>query len=216
MRDATGDCFLRHWRPIIMGPSMRLLCTNDDGILAHGLECLVAAARAARRGHRGRARPRAERDEPLAHAASSAAAGEARRAALAGRRHADRLRDARRRGADARAARLRAQRHQPRPEHGRGRAVLAAPSPRRWKDSRSAFRRSRSRSPAATCAPTCRCSSEQVRVLTPLLAHLTSLPSFPANTLLNVNLPPLPADEMKGVRLTRLGRRVYSRFAHSR
>jgi 5'-nucleotidase len=50
----------------------------------------------------------------------------------------------------------------------------------------------------------------QVKVLTPLLRHLTSLPSFPANTLLNVNLPPLPADAVKGVRLTRLGRRVYS------
>ena len=31
---------------------------------------------------------------------------------------------------------------------------------------------------------------QQVKVLTPLLAHLTSLPNFPANTLFNVNLPP--------------------------
>jgi 5'-nucleotidase len=51
---------------------------------------------------------------------------------------------------------------------------------------------------------------QQVVVLTPLLHHLTSLPAFPANTLLNVNLPPVPADAVKGVRLTRLGRRVYS------
>jgi 5'-nucleotidase len=51
---------------------------------------------------------------------------------------------------------------------------------------------------------------QQVPVLTPLLRHLTSLPSFPANTLLNVNLPPVPADGVKGVRLTRLGSRVYS------
>src|SRR5213075_2432737 len=51
---------------------------------------------------------------------------------------------------------------------------------------------------------------EQVKVLTPLLKHLTSLPSFPGNTLFNVNLPPLSADAVKGVRLTRLGRRVYS------
>jgi 5'-nucleotidase len=51
---------------------------------------------------------------------------------------------------------------------------------------------------------------EQVRVLTPLIKHLTSLPTFPANTLLNVNLPPVPADGVKGARLTRLGRRVYS------
>jgi 5'-nucleotidase len=51
---------------------------------------------------------------------------------------------------------------------------------------------------------------EQVKVLTPLLRHLTSLPSFPASTLLNVNLPPVTADRVKGSRLTRLGRRVYS------
>ena len=51
---------------------------------------------------------------------------------------------------------------------------------------------------------------EQVKVLTPLLRHLTSLPSFPASTLLNVNLPPVTADRVKGARLTRLGRRVYS------
>jgi len=51
---------------------------------------------------------------------------------------------------------------------------------------------------------------EQVKVLTPLLRHLTSLPNFPANTLFNVNLPALGADEVKGARLPRLGRRVYS------
>jgi 5'-nucleotidase len=51
---------------------------------------------------------------------------------------------------------------------------------------------------------------EQVNVLTPLLRHLTSLAKFPANTLLNVNLPPVEAGAVKGVRLTRLGRRVYS------
>jgi 5'-nucleotidase len=51
---------------------------------------------------------------------------------------------------------------------------------------------------------------EQIKILTPLLRHLTSLPSFPANTLLNVNLPPVTADQVKGARLTRLGRRVYS------
>jgi 5'-nucleotidase len=51
---------------------------------------------------------------------------------------------------------------------------------------------------------------DQIEVLTPLLAHLTSLPRFPEHTLLNVNLPPRRADEIRGVRLTRLGRRVYS------
>ena len=51
---------------------------------------------------------------------------------------------------------------------------------------------------------------DQVEVLTRLFAHLTTLPAFPADTLLNVNLPRVPAGEVKGVRLTRLGRRVFS------
>lgn len=51
---------------------------------------------------------------------------------------------------------------------------------------------------------------QQISVLTPLLRHLTSLDPFPAYTLFNVNLPPLPANRIKGVKLTRLGRRVYS------
>jgi 5'-nucleotidase len=51
---------------------------------------------------------------------------------------------------------------------------------------------------------------QQVSVLTPLLRHLTSLPAFPSNTLLNVNLPPIPSDGIRGARLTRLGSRVYS------
>lgn len=51
---------------------------------------------------------------------------------------------------------------------------------------------------------------QQVDVLVPLLRHLTGLTKFPADTLLNVNLPPVPASEVKGVKLTRLGRRVYS------
>src|SRR3982750_4260157 len=40
---------------------------------------------------------------------------------------------------------------------------------------------------------------EQVRVITPLLKRIVSLPTFPAHTLLNINLPPVPADEVKGV-----------------
>lgn len=51
---------------------------------------------------------------------------------------------------------------------------------------------------------------QQIEPLTNLLRHLTELPAFPANTLLNINLPPLPGGEIKGIRLTRLGKRVYS------
>jgi 5'-nucleotidase len=50
----------------------------------------------------------------------------------------------------------------------------------------------------------------QVPALTRLLEHLMTLPSFPPETLLNVNLPPVAASEIKGIKLTRLGRRVFS------
>ena len=49
-----------------------------------------------------------------------------------------------------------------------------------------------------------------VETLSRLLAHLTSLPKFPGDTLLNVNIPAIPASEVKGMKLTRLGRRVFS------
>jgi 5'-nucleotidase len=51
---------------------------------------------------------------------------------------------------------------------------------------------------------------QQVEILVTLLQHLTALPSFPRDTLLNVNLPPAAPEDIRGVRLTRLGRRVYS------
>lgn len=50
----------------------------------------------------------------------------------------------------------------------------------------------------------------QIGVLSRLLTHLTSLGNMPRDTLLNVNIPPLEPDLIKGARLTRLGRRVYS------
>lgn len=50
---------------------------------------------------------------------------------------------------------------------------------------------------------------ELVQILVPLLKHITGL-VLPADTLLNVNIPPVPAADIKGVKLTRLGRRVYS------
>ena len=46
------------------------------------------------------------------------------------------------------------------------------------------------------------------------IAKLTSdicrVDDFPRETLLNVNLPPIPGSEVKGIRVTKLGRRVYS------
>src|SRR5436309_14751816 len=40
---------------------------------------------------------------------------------------------------------------------------------------------------------------KQIAVLTDLLRHLTTLPAFPGNTLLNVNLPPVEGGAVKGV-----------------
>lgn len=50
----------------------------------------------------------------------------------------------------------------------------------------------------------------QIDVLRALLKQLISLPTFPANTLLNVNLPSVAGDQVQGQKLTRLGRRVFS------
>ncbi len=52
--------------------------------------------------------------------------------------------------------------------------------------------------------------TDHVDNLTRVIKHITSLPTFPADTLLNVNIPAIPASEVKGVKLTRLGRRVFS------
>lgn len=51
---------------------------------------------------------------------------------------------------------------------------------------------------------------EIVEPLNKLLAHLTSLPAFPAHTLFNVNIPGIPVAQIKGVKLTKLGRRTFS------
>jgi 5'-nucleotidase len=47
-------------------------------------------------------------------------------------------------------------------------------------------------------------------VLERLLRQLLDVERFPEDTLLNVNLPPIPAVDVKGVRVTTLGKRVYS------
>jgi len=50
----------------------------------------------------------------------------------------------------------------------------------------------------------------QVDAITVLLRHFVSMTELPPDTLFNVNLPPLTGATIKGVRLTRLGRRVFS------
>jgi 5'-nucleotidase len=55
--------------------------------------------------------------------------------------------------------------------------------------------------------------SQQLRSYGPLLERLlpqlARLDAFPPETLLNVNLPPIDAADVRGVRVTRLARRVY-------
>jgi 5'-nucleotidase len=46
--------------------------------------------------------------------------------------------------------------------------------------------------------------------LTGILGSLVGRPDFPDETFFNINLPDIPADELKGVRITTLGRRAYS------
>ena len=43
-----------------------------------------------------------------------------------------------------------------------------------------------------------------------LTASIAQVDEFPPKTILNVNLPPVPGNEIRGVRVTKLGRRVYS------
>jgi len=47
-------------------------------------------------------------------------------------------------------------------------------------------------------------------LLVDLVQRITSAPDFPADTLLNVNLPVVAAGEVKGIRVTKLGSRVFS------
>ena len=43
-----------------------------------------------------------------------------------------------------------------------------------------------------------------------LVSNIARVDGFPKETLLNVNLPPIPGDQIRGVRVTTLGKRVYS------
>jgi 5'-nucleotidase len=46
--------------------------------------------------------------------------------------------------------------------------------------------------------------------LVDLVGRITSVPDFPQDTLLNINLPRVPAAEVAGVRVTKLGSRFFS------
>jgi 5'-nucleotidase len=52
-------------------------------------------------------------------------------------------------------------------------------------------------------------SEEYLPLLEVLLARLVQRERYPEGTLLNINIPPIPPAEIRGVRVTTLGRRVY-------
>lgn len=43
-----------------------------------------------------------------------------------------------------------------------------------------------------------------------LVPNIVQVDRFPKETLLNINLPPIPGEEIRGIRVTTLGKRVYS------
>ncbi len=47
-------------------------------------------------------------------------------------------------------------------------------------------------------------------VLAGLVKRICALKDFPKNTLLNINIPAIPVDELKGVKVVRLGSRSFS------
>jgi 5'-nucleotidase len=47
-------------------------------------------------------------------------------------------------------------------------------------------------------------------LLVQLVRQITSVKSFPEQTLLNINLPAVPASEVRGIRVTKLGSRFFS------
>lgn len=47
-------------------------------------------------------------------------------------------------------------------------------------------------------------------MLVHLVRKITSVPSFPEQTLLNINLPSIPASDVRGIQVTKLGSRYFS------
>src|SRR5688572_26359497 len=49
----------------------------------------------------------------------------------------------------------------------------------------------------------------RVRLIS-LVRGLTTVDAYPKHTLININLPPIPGDQVKGVRVTKLGSRFFT------
>ena len=185
---------------------MRILCTNDDGILAYGLECLVRAA------------------EPLGEITVVAPDREqsATSHSLTLHHPVRPIRHAERRyqidGTPTDCVMLAVQGLMPEPpdfvlsgiNHGSnmGEDVLYSGTVS------AAMEATVFGIPAVALSYTGRGDVEHLEAYGPLLerllARILAQDGFPRETLLNVNLPPIPADQVKGVKVTRLGRRVFS------
>ena len=188
---------------------MRLLCTNDDGILAHGLQCLVAAAEPL-----GEVTVVAPDREQSATSHSLTLHHPVRPISLGERRwQVD--------GTPTDCVMLAVEALMPeRPDfvlsginHGQnmGEDVLYSGTVAAAMEGISIGIPSIAISFAGgDLRADVSMLDDQIEPLTRLLRHLVSLPAFPPDTLLNINLPPVSGDDIRGVRLTRLGRRVYS------
>jgi 5'-nucleotidase len=191
------------------GRRLRFLCTNDDGVMAHGLDCLVRAA------------------EPLGDVCVVAPDREQSAASHALTMHhplrAKRRADGRTQvdGTPTDCVMLAVQALMPeRPDfvfsginhgHNMGEDVLYSGTVAAAMEGIALGIPSIALSFASRDHGTdVHLVDEQVDAITDLLRHFVSLRDVPANTVFNVNLPALPGPEIKGVRLTRLGRRVFS------
>lgn len=188
---------------------MRLLCTNDDGILAFGLECLVRAAQPL--GEVTVVAPDREQSATshsltLHHPLRVKSRGERRF-------QVD--------GTPTDCVMLALQAIMPEPpdfvlsgiNHGQnmGEDVLYSGTVAAAMEGLALGTRSIAISFAGgDHGSDSSLVGDQIDTVTDLLRHITSLRDLPPHTLLNINLPPIRASEIKGVLLTRLGRRVFS------
>ncbi len=188
---------------------MRLLCTNDDGILAHGLDCLVKAASAL--GEVTVVAP----DREQSATSHSLTLHHPVRPILRGERRwqVD--------GTPTDCVMLAVEALMPeRPDfvlsgvnhgHNMGEDVLYSGTVAAAMEGVSlgipsmaiSFAGGELKADPALL-------TDQIGALTDLLRHLTGMRNVPRDTLLNINMPPLRGADIRGVRLTRLGRRVYS------
>jgi 5'-nucleotidase len=188
---------------------LRFLCTNDDGVMAHGLDCLVRAA------------------EPLGDVSVVAPDREQSAASHALTMHhplrAKRRADGRTQvdGTPTDCVMLAVQALMPeRPDfvfsginhgHNMGEDVLYSGTVAAAMEGIALGIPSVAISFASRDHGTdVHLVDSQTGAITDLLRHFVSLRDVPANTVFNVNLPGVPGPEIKGVRLTRLGRRVFS------